>query len=97
MNKKIWITISIPIILGCQTLLPSATREAALLTPPGSAPAQPTDVPPQADLTANESFTINRIYIENGELLSQLASETAKSARDEARHAVEDMAAATAA
>ena len=78
MNKKFWITISIPIILGCQTLLPSATREAAPPTPPGPASSQSTQIPPQADLTANESFTINRIYIENGELLSQLAAETDK-------------------
>ncbi len=71
MNNKIWIAIALPVILGCQTLLPSSTRDATPQTP-----LEP--VSPQTDSMTNDSFTINRIHIENGDLLSQLAVETDK-------------------
>lgn len=78
MNNKLWIAISILLILGCQTLSPTPTRNAPPPTSPGPAATQPADTYTQTDPTTGKSFTISRIHMENGDLLPQLAAETAK-------------------
>jgi len=68
MNKKIWIAIALPAILGCQTLLPSSTREAA--------PTLSAESSSETETINYGSFVISRIHIANGSLLDQLAAET---------------------
>lgn len=68
MNKKIWILIALPMILGCQTLLGSRQQDTAV------------DIEQTTQSTTDnytsDSFVINRIYKTNGDLLDQLAMET---------------------
>jgi thiol-disulfide isomerase/thioredoxin len=75
MNKKIWILIALPVILGCQALLGSRQQDAALPSTP-----EPDSVPAASSPTdhyTSDSFVIRRINLANGALLDQLAAQAA--------------------
>ena len=74
MDKKIWILIALPLILGCQTLLGSTQQESALPSTSEPAPVQTASSP--TDNYKSDSFVISRINITGGSLLDQLAAET---------------------
>jgi thiol-disulfide isomerase/thioredoxin len=78
MNKKIWIVLSLPIILGCQTLLTPSSREAAPQTPPGLDSTQSAQTSTQTEFIDYGTFTLSRIHVGNGDLLAQLATESDK-------------------
>lgn len=73
MDKKIWILIALPVILGCQTLLGSPRQEPALPAAPQPDSVQTAQSP--ADDFTDDSFVIRRVHMENGPLLDQLAYE----------------------
>jgi thiol-disulfide isomerase/thioredoxin len=77
MDKKIWILVALPIILGCQTLLGSPAQQT-IAPPTAPQPDSTSTAESPVDHFTSDTFVISRVNIENGPLLDQLASEAAK-------------------